>query len=332
MADSLLPPLDYSLAGWRCHLTADTASGHAALIRLFGSALASGLSTPAGRDAISTFGVFLADGPFPRLRWQRGEQPGDFSALFAGPDGKRFVPVAHPARRLYADCVTGSGAALELRDGGELRVLCPDQWPLYAAHALAWIMRREHPVAALHAAVCAASGVALLIVGPSGCGKSTLSYALARQGADYFSDEAALLTLPDCRLFVSPQPVSLRPGGVAALAAFPDAPAWREAKPGDPKCVPVLPPPAAPCPSDPLVLLFAGGFGDAPRLSPLGGGEAARRLAFVLGCGGPSPLARLETAADIVSRLPCRLLTLGSPEDTAALLIAQARGMAWPTR
>jgi len=43
-----------------------------------------------------------------------------------------------------------------------------------------------------------------------------------------------------------------------------------------------------------------------------------------MGCGDPAPLARLEAAADIVSRLPCRALTIGRPEETAALLIARA--------
>lgn len=189
----------------------------------------------------------------PRLRWNREGRPADLAPLFAGPDGKRFPLVAHRERRLYAD--------------GEIRILRPEAWLMYVSHLLTWLMLRESHLVALHAAVCAADGVALLVVGASGCGKSTLSYALACQGADYFSDESAFLDRRDCRLHIRRQRVSLRPGGVAALP--PDTNTWYKSKPDDPKCAPILPAPQAPCPSDRSVLLFAAGFGDAPLLAPL---------------------------------------------------------------
>lgn len=315
------PPLIVGLAGWRCRLMVDTWDGYEQMARLHaGDAATDG-------EAASTLDVLFKDGPVPRLRWSRNGRPSDFAPLFAGPEGKRFLPVADPERRLYADTVLGEGAALELH-GGELRLLRPEALPMYVSHALTWLMLREHPLVGLHAAVCAAGQVALVVIGSSGCGKSTLSYALARQGADYFSDESAFLDRRDCRLHVQPQRVSLRPGGVAALTARPDDPRWYESKPDDPKCAPTLPAPQAACPSVRSVLLFVDGFGDTPRLAPIQGGDAARRLAFVMGCGDPLPLARLEAAADIVSRLPCRALTIGRPEETASLLIAHAQEIA----
>ena len=325
MPETAPPPLYPSLAGWRCRLTVDTQSGTEALAQVLGDA--------GGGDAASTLSVLLNAGPFPRLRWSRTGQPGDFSLLFAGPESKRFTPVPHPTRRLYADTALGpaSEARLELCSG-ELCILRRESWLLYVQHALTWVMLHEHPLIALHAAVCAVRGVALLVVGPSGCGKSTLAYALARQGADYFSDESAFLGRHNSRLFVQPQRVSLRPGGVAALGAFTDTPDWYESKPNDLKYAPALPPPRAACPQEPSILLFVNGFGDSPLLAPIGGGEAARRLAFVTGYGDPSPLARLEAAADTVSRLPCRALTIGRPDETAALLIAQAQEIACPPR
>jgi len=322
MSDAAPPPLTVGLAGWRCRLATDAWDGYERMAQ----AHAGDRVDDAG-EGVSTLEILFQDAPRPRLRWSRHARAGDFAPLFAGPEGKRFLRVGDAERCLYADTVLGEGAALELC-GGELRLLRPNSWPMYVSHTLTWLMLREHPFVGLHAAVCAVEGVALVIIGPSGCGKSTLSYALARQGADYFSDESAFLDRRDCGLHIRRQRVSLRPGGVAALTAAPDSPQWYESKPNDLKCAPLLPAPKAACPSGRSVLLFVEGFGDAPRLAPIGGGDAARRLAFVMGCGDPSPLARLEAAADIVSRLPCRTLTIGPPEETAALLAARAREIA----
>lgn len=322
MSDTAPPPLTVGLAGWRCRLTTDTWDGY----KRVAQAHAGDRVDDAG-ETMSTLDVLFQDPQLPRICWRRDGQAGDFAPLFTGPEGKRFLRVADAERRLYADTVLGEGAALELC-GGELRLLRPNSWPMYVSHTLTWLMLREHPFVGLHAAVCAVKGVALVIIGPSGCGKSTLSYALARQGADYFSDESAFLDQRDCSLHVRPQRVSLRPGGVAALTAAPDSPRWYESKPNDPKCAPLLPAPKAACPSGRSVLLFVEGFENVPRLAPIEGGDAARRLAFVMGCGDPSPLARLEAAADIVSRLPCRTLTIGPPEETAALLVARAQEIA----
>ncbi len=325
MSDTFPPPLIWELAGWRCRLRTDTWESHTRLLALG--------AKEGGDDAepLTRLDILLADGPGPRFVWTRQDgQPGDFRAVFAGPDGKRFPPLPQPGHQIYADTVLGDGPALE-PCGGKLHILSPDAWPMYASHVLSWLLLRERPVAAVHAAVCAVGETALLLVGPSGCGKSTLSYALARQGADYFSDEAAYLDRRDCRLSVHAHRLGLRPGGVAALSDGPDAPAWFLSKPDDLKCAPPVPVPKVPCPARRTVLLFVQGFGSAPSLVPIEGGEAARRLAFVMGCGDPSPLARLEAAADLVSRLPCRALTLGRPEETAALLIARAAEMSCPT-
>ena len=322
MSDTAPPPLILGLAGWRCRLTTDTWDGYERVTQ----AHAADRVDDAGEN-MSTLDVLFQDPQLPRISWSQNGRTGDFAPLFTGPEGKRFLPIADAERRLYADKVLGEGAALEL-SGGEIQVLHPKSWPMYVSHTLTWLMLREHPFVALHAAVCAVEGVALVIVGPSGCGKSTLSYALARQGADYFSDESAFLDQRDCGLHVRPQRISLRPGGVAALTAAPNNPRWYESKPNDLKCAPLLPVPKAACPSGRSVLLFVEGFGNAPRLTPIGGGDAARRLAFVMGYGDPSPLARLEAAADVVSRLPCRTLAIGPPEETAALLVARAREIA----
>lgn len=61
----------------------------------------------------------------------------------------------------------------------------------------------------LHAGVVAHHGRALLLPGESFAGKSTLTAALARAGAEYYSDDFAVLS-PDGIVHPFPEPVSLR--------------------------------------------------------------------------------------------------------------------------
>ena len=319
MSDETRPPLRVGLAGWNCRLAADTSAAYEELARV-----SADWAVPEG-GGTTVIRACLSGDPLPRLFLTLDGRPADFASFFSGPGGKRFVPISHPYRRLYADRAVGDAApVLELCPDG-LTVLRPDLWPFYVMQAVTWRLLCEHPVLALHAAVCALEAVALVLVGPSGSGKSTLCWALARQGADYFSDECAFFDLPNHRLHVRANRVRLRPGGVAQLDEPPDVASWHEAKPGDPKLIANLPAPRSPCSEAPALLLFIEGFADTPNLAPISGGEAARRVTRMMGFGDPSPLTRLETAADLVSRLPCRALTLGRPRETAEMLMAYAR-------
>ena len=315
------PTLRVGLAGWNCRLAADTPAAYEELARV-----SADWAVPEG-GGTTGIGACSNGDPFPRLFLTLDGRPGDFAPFFSGPGGKRFVPLSHPSRRLYADLAVGDESpVLELCPDG-LTVLRPDLWPFYVMQAVTWRLLCEHPVLALHAAVCAAGRVALVVVGPSGSGKSTLCWALVRQGADYFSDECAFFDLPGCHLHVRANRVRLRPGGVAQLDDPPDVTGWHESKPGDPKFIADLPAPRSPCPEEPALLLFIQGFADTPSLTPISGGEATRRVTRMMGFGDPSPLTRLETAADLVSRLPCRALTLGRPRETAEMLMAHVKAL-----
>ena len=274
-------------------------------------------------EIVSGVRILDSDSPRPRIQIICRGAVCEFSQMLAGPEWKRFAAVPDAAPQTYADTIFGSAPALEA-DGGNIVVLQPEKWPLYAYLAAMWLMLHEHPMIGLHAAVSAASGRALALIGPSGSGKSTLSWALQQSGANYFGDDWVFFTLPNYLLHIGHQDLCMRPGGVAALSLPTDALDWYEAKPNDVKCNVALPESVRPCPPNRVALLFMDGFCAEPSLRPVGGGEAARRLLKHLSCGDPSPIARLGIAAGLVNRYPCFALSVGPPKATAALLMAYA--------
>lgn len=318
-ASSMYGPLCVGLAHWRGYVTADTEEGQQLISR--------GLSEwtmPLRDGPISTLHVDLLTHPLPRLRLMRKGQQVDLSSFLTGPGGKRFVPTQEGKRLLYSDLALGEDTPTLELCGQELCILRPDLWLFYVEHLLTWQMLTESSIVALHAAVCAVDGVALVIIGPSGSGKSTLCWALAQEGADYFSDECAFFDVMTHHLYVRSHQARLRPGGVALLDAPPESVDWQETKPGDPKIAAPFSAPQNPCPEERSLLLFVQGFAERPCLTPLRGGEAARQITCLMGFGDPSPMARMETAADIVSHIPCLALTIGPPRETAQMLLAYA--------
>lgn len=81
------------------------------------------------------------------------------------------------------------------------------------SHLALFLAERARERVFVHAGVVAFGGKALMIPARSGCGKSSLVKALLRAGADYFSDEYAVLD-PQGRVHPYPRRLSLRrPGG-----------------------------------------------------------------------------------------------------------------------
>jgi len=68
---------------------------------------------------------------------------------------------------------------------------------------------RLGPRVAVHAGVVVASGAAIILSGPSGCGKTSLVRELLRQGAEYASDEFAVID-PQGRIHPYPRPLMIR--------------------------------------------------------------------------------------------------------------------------
>ena len=311
--------LTFGMADWRCRLRLDARGQEAELSRRFGTRALVDDGLPHTEVRLSL------DGARPQIRWEHDGTPGDPAQLLASPEGRRFLPAGDTPSRCYIDSVFGYEPALE-QCGETLCVLRPERWPLYLELVMTWLLLRESSLVGLHAAVCAAGDTALLLLGPSGCGKSTLACALAAQGADIFDDESAFFNRLDGRLYVRVRGLALRPGGRVLLDSSPPG-EWYQAKPGDLKYAVSLPPPARPCPQDHALLFFLDGFGP-PTLAPMPGGEATLRLARGMGYGDPSLPARLEAAAEIISRCPTRRLTVGVPEVTARMLLSFAGGFA----
>jgi hypothetical protein len=63
--------------------------------------------------------------------------------------------------------------------------------------------------AAVHAGVVVASGAAIIVSGPSGCGKTSLVRELLRRGAEYGSDEYAVVDPEGC-IHPYPRPLMIR--------------------------------------------------------------------------------------------------------------------------
>jgi hypothetical protein len=61
--------------------------------------------------------------------------------------------------------------------------------------SMAYMLLTQRYVVSLHAACVARDGVGILLCGKSGCGKSTLSFACARAGFTYVSDDCTWLLL-----------------------------------------------------------------------------------------------------------------------------------------
>jgi hypothetical protein len=143
-------------------------------------------------------------------------------------------------------------------------------------------------------------------------------------GADYFGDDCVFFTQPDYRLHVCHHDPRMRPGGVNALQLAHTSADWYQAKPNDLKCSVELPEAQRPCPQERITLVFMDGFAARPQLRSIRGGDAVRRLVRGISYGSPALFARLEAATELINRSRCFCLDVGSPQDTASLLIDYA--------
>jgi hypothetical protein len=302
------------IAGWACRISADTPQGERYLLNAFGD------HRPTGRPAVVSEILLQSSQPEPVLTVLRGAEALDVGQLLSGPDWKRFQPVTWDGRPCFTDEVFGPEPAFELTQSG-VRVVRRERTGVYLQAVYGALMIDELAPVLLHAATVAAGGSTLLLIGDSKAGKSTLCWALQSIGAEYFSDESAVFTPPGFELYVTPRPLCLRPGALSCLGGPEPAGQWYEAIPGDPKLEVFVPPSDRECPRERVQLLFVDGFAEKPALTEMPGGEAARRVLRSMRCRPHGIIERLELAADLVSRYPCRRLKIGSPHETADLLL-----------
>ncbi len=196
------------------------------------------------------------------------------------------------------------------------------------------VQSAQRDVLFLHGASFGIAGAGALLLGWGQAGKSTTSLALAVRGHSFLGDDLAAVRVKTREVLPFPKAVSLRTGGylrtfegrlrVARHVTAVDHNGARRTvvSMGD-----LFPGSVGPM----LPLRFAfllDGFAAHPRLTPYRPGIAdAKRLRAVANESTPdwglSPgrdLMRFLTVVNLLSGLDCRLLELGSPEDSAAAI------------
>jgi hypothetical protein len=268
-----------------------------------------------------------ANTPAPRVRFPELDSAAARRLIDRGPGGRfELVRAIDENRRaLYRDRLLDlTPAVLWGPEGCE--VLEPRLLGGYLELMLlnAALERAPGTVAA-HAAVIARGERAALICGEGGAGKTTLTLALLRCGSAYLSDEVALVDPSRGRVRAYPRSLGIREGtlrllGEATLGrgSFQATSLTGDRKwYVDPGAVAV----AGTCREARLEhLWFLRGLASEPRVSEADPWQAAQQLARLLRHLRATPLERLWTAVDLVSR--CRVFDVfaGPPEATASAL------------
>lgn len=184
------------------------------------------LSTADLRRRLHGAGLVLATGPFSFRLTSPFDSVADGLALLYG---RHEVQVADG----YADFAVhiGRGAGLRRWIKPQSRFLFDGQpvfEPLPEAHAyplLEWAMNwcisaHAHQYLIIHAAVVERGGRAAVLPAPPGSGKSTLCAGLVHRGWRLLTDELALVSMADGRIWPLCRPVSLKNASIEVIQRF----------------------------------------------------------------------------------------------------------------
>jgi hypothetical protein len=202
----------------------------------------------------------------------------------------------------------------------------------FAVHCIVGVVQSlQAGVLFVHAASVGVAGVGALLIGSSGGGKSTIALTLARRGHLFLGDDVAAVRRATGEVIPFPRSAGLREGPVARAleervrASRHVTAAGRHGTFRTLVRVSDLFPASV---SGPLPLRFAfllDGFADRAAITAYRPQvEDAMRLR-PLALRGISPgrdLMSLLVVIDLLSRLRCYLVQLGSPEETATLVEA----------
>ena len=133
------------------------------------------------------------------------------TALERLPSNYRLSPLATPERRWAVSELSSSGWAAAVDDHTlAVRASLVDTTEIVLSDLELWIAEYARRQVFVHAGCVAVDGHAILLPGRSMSGKSSLTAALVRAGAEYYSDEYAVL---DSQGLVRPYPraLSIRP-------------------------------------------------------------------------------------------------------------------------
>lgn len=203
------------------------------------------------------------------------------------------------------------------------------QWQSLAGSlAFSRLIRRQRDLLFFHAGSIGVRGQGLLLAGPKGAGKTTLSLALAARGHAFLGDEIAGVRVRALELVPVRRSLAVRDGPrapdvsqalereQAPYEPFPDGTRRRRAYVG--QLFPGTGPDATPL----RQVIFLRGFGPEPRLESVRPGREHLGLLTPLGATmwGMNPVQRARDFLSVVTRVRCATLTLGPPDETAALL------------
>ncbi len=189
-------------------------------------------------------------------------------------------------------------------------------------------------VMSLHAASLQAGDAAIALSATSTGGKSTTAIACVRRGLGLYGDERC--TIVDGKVQPFPRALNIRRGGLELLTAQPVAgdggitarlalhagDDWEAVGFDELLGHDALPPP------QPLrALMFIAGFTPSPRVEPLPRAATISRLLAAGFCGPPVGLDRVAAATRISAEAQGYAAYLGSPDESAAAIIAAVRDL-----
>jgi hypothetical protein len=261
----------------------------------------------------------------------------------------RATPVAPPYTAADSPLsgwrLAGGAAGPVLAACGPHVLIDPQAVPpeFLAEYVVSATLAAQAELLVVHAASLRMGAGGILLAGPSHAGKTTTALHLALRGHPLLGDEAALIRLGSGELLPLPRTMNLRQGPrAAALAeALERLPEPAPVRVGGtwtrPLRIDELFPDALAGPTRLRAVGFLGGFADRPSLAPL---ESALHNAYLFECLSTNDLAhaswgltperrtlRILALRQVLARVPCWLITVGPPDETAELIERTMEGL-----
>jgi hypothetical protein len=214
-----------------------------------------------------------------------------------------------------------------------------DPIPLRAAyHAAREIFARfacePAQTLAVYGALCAVDRAGVLLLGPTAIGKTVLALHLANAGAQFLGDDTSLISLAAQEVYAMPRRPALRESALPLLPdprmmqAVAEARTAFETERGrfwyalDAQALCGIEPSTRQYPLQTICILS--GRGPAASMRAIDSGEAVKFVAQ-RAYARPTSLAQLGALRRVVRRVACFEMTLGTPRETAELLLRQVQ-------
>jgi hypothetical protein len=260
-------------------------------------------------------------------------------------DAVGFVHMIFPDRKFYEQASPLEGWRLLADREGPVDpfiafcgdcALAPEEGPwqsLVGSLAVNRLFRLQSDVLFFHGATVSVGGQGVLLAGPKASGKTTISLALAARGHVLLGDETAAVNTSSTTLLPMRRSVSVRTGPRAATVdgllrtvasdseVYPDGTSRLRVQVGD------LFPGSQPSPAPLRHAFLMRSFGDQPRVESFSAGLRDLDRLGPLGCSlWRTDKSRMIHFFQLLSRIQCHFVDVGSPDDTAALIEKTVEG------